>query len=101
VPRNLYLYMYIDEMEAVMIIANLTELRANMAGFFDRVLSDRDKLIVTRRNREPLVVMPLSEWEGMEETLHLLSSPANAERLKKSIAEADAGHLIERELIEP
>ncbi|MGQ2906479.1 MAG: type II toxin-antitoxin system Phd/YefM family antitoxin [Aliihoeflea sp.] len=84
-----------------MIVANLTEFRANIARYIEKVLDDRDKLIVTRRNREPVVVMPLSEWEGMQETLHLLSSPANAERLRASMAEADAGRLIERELIEP
>jgi antitoxin YefM len=84
-----------------MIVANLSEFRANMARYIEKVLDDRDKLIVTRRNREPVVVMPLSEWEGMQETLHLLSSPANAERLRASMAEADAGRLIERELIEP
>ncbi len=84
-----------------MIVANLTEFRANIARYIEKVLDDRDKLIVTRRNREPVVVMPLSEWEGMQETLHLLSSPANAERLRASIAEADAGRLSERELIEP
>lgn len=84
-----------------MIVANLSEFRANIARYIEKVLDDRDKLIVTRRNREPVVVMPLSEWEGMQETLHLLSSPANAERLRASIAEADAGRLIERELIEP
>lgn len=84
-----------------MIVANLTEFRANIARYIEKVLDDRDKLIVTRRNREPVVVMPLSEWEGMQETLHLLSSPANAERLRASIAELDAGRGFERELIEP
>ena len=69
-----------------MIVANLTEFRANIARYIEKVLDDRDKLIVTRRNREPVVVMPLSEWEGMQETLHLLSSPANAERLRASMA---------------
>ncbi|WP_024586296.1 type II toxin-antitoxin system prevent-host-death family antitoxin [Aliihoeflea sp. 2WW] len=84
-----------------MIVANLTEFRANIARYIEKVLDDRDKLIVTRRNREPVVVMPLSEWEGMQETLHLLSSPANAERLRASMAELDAGRGFERELIEP
>ncbi|MBL0937062.1 MAG: type II toxin-antitoxin system prevent-host-death family antitoxin [Rhizobiaceae bacterium] len=84
-----------------MIVANLTEFRANIARYIEKVLDDRDKLIVTRRNREPVVVMPLSEWEGMQETLHLLSSPANAERLRASMAELDAGKGFERELIEP
>lgn len=70
---------------------SLTELRANMAAHFDRIEADRTELVVTRQNREPMVIMALSEWEGMRETLHLLSSPANAERLRRSIAALDAG----------
>ena len=68
-----------------------TELHANMAQHFDRVEADRTKLVVTRKNHEPLVVMPLAELKGLRETLHLLSSPANAERLLEAIAELDAG----------
>lgn len=84
-----------------MTYVTLTELRANMAKHFDKVEEDRTELIVTRQNHEPVVVLPLSEWEGMKETLYLLSNPANAERLLKSIEEANAGELIEHELIEP
>ena len=64
-----------------MTYVTLTELRANMAKHFDKVEADRTELIVTRQNHEPVVVVPLSDWEGMKETLHLLSTPANAERL--------------------
>jgi len=77
-----------------------TELRANMAKYFDRVEADRDELIVTRQNHEPIVMMPLAELQGLRETLHLLSSPANAEHLRESIAELDAGKGVEHTLIE-
>jgi antitoxin YefM len=77
-----------------------TELRANMAKHFDQVEADRDELVVTRQNHEPVVVMPLAELEGLRETLHLLSTPANAEHLLRSIAEAEAGNVAERKLIE-
>lgn len=80
---------------------SFTELRAQMAKYFDRVEADRDELIVTRQNHEPVVVMPLSELEGLRETLHLLSTPANAEHLLRSIAEAEAGKATERTLIDP
>ena len=79
----------------------LTELRANMAKHFDKLEQDRTELVVTRQNHEPVVIMPLAELEGLRETLHLLSSPANAERLRESIAQANAGQLEEHELIEP
>jgi len=48
-----------------------------------------------------MAVLPLAELEGLRETMYLLSSPANARHLLESIAEADAGKLVERELIEP
>ena len=79
----------------------LTELRANMAKHFDKLEQDRTELVVTRQNHEPVVIMPLAELEGLRETLHLLSSPANAEHLRQSIAQANAGKLEEHELIEP
>ncbi|MCB1499582.1 MAG: type II toxin-antitoxin system prevent-host-death family antitoxin [Bauldia sp.] len=80
---------------------SFTELRASMASHFDRVEADRDELVVTRQNHEPMVVMPLAEFEGLRETLHLLSTPANAEHILSSIAEADAGKVVVRELIDP
>ena len=80
---------------------SFSELRANMASHFDRIEADRTELIVTRQNHEPVVVMALSEWEAIQETMHLLSSPANAEHLRRSIAQADAGEAVEHDLIEP
>jgi antitoxin YefM len=77
-----------------------TELRQNLKKHLDKVCDDRAPLVVTRRNGEALVVMSLAEYEALEETLHLLSNPANAERLLKSIAQAEAGQLVEHEIIE-
>ncbi len=80
---------------------SFTDLHANMASHFDLVECNRYELIVTRQNHEPVVIMPLSELEGMRETLHLLSTPANAERLLRSIAQNEVGEAHIRELIEP
>ena len=79
---------------------SFTEFRANMASHLDQLEADRDELIVTRQNHEPVVVMALAELEGLRETLHLLSSPVNAQRLLRSIAELDAGAGVERKLVE-
>ena len=66
-----------------------------------KVEADRTELVVTRQNHDPVVIVSLSEWEGMKETLHLLSTPENARHLREAIAQANAGKLVERELIEP
>jgi len=87
--------------ETAMTQVSFTDLRANMARHFDRVEADRTELVVTRQNHEPLVVMALSELEGLRETLHLLSAPANADRLLRSIGELNVGRGVERSLIEP
>jgi len=79
---------------------SFSDLRANMAKHLDRVLADRSELVVTRQNHEPVVILPLAELEGLRETLHLLSTPANAEHIRASVAELDAGKGRERALTE-
>lgn len=71
------------------------------ASDLDRLEKERGELVVMRDGHEPMVILPQSELEGLKETLYLLSSPENARILLKSIAEADAGKLFERELIDP
>ena len=84
-----------------MAYATLTDFRSNIARYFDQIVADRTELVVTRQNHEPCVVLPLAELAGLRETLHLLSSPVNAERIFRSMAELDAGLGVERDLIEP
>jgi antitoxin YefM len=55
---------------------------------------------VTRQNGGSVVVISLAEYEGLKETLHLLRDPANAERLLRSIKEAEAGQLVEHDIAE-
>ena len=56
--------------------------------------------MVTRQNAEPVVVLSLAEYESLEETLHLIRDPINAERLLRSIEEAEAGRLVEHNVDE-
>jgi antitoxin YefM len=77
------------------------ELRRNRATHFDRVEADRTALVVTRRNHEDLVILPLAEFGSLRETLHLLGTPANARRLTEGMAQLDAGGGTERDLIQP
>ena len=53
---------------------------------FDYVEVHREEATITRAEHEPTVVMPLSEYESLRETMYLVSSPANARRLMDSVA---------------
>jgi antitoxin YefM len=77
-----------------------TELRTNLATYMDEVCDSRAPLLVTRQNARSVVMIAEDEYEAIMETLHLLRSPANAARLLRSVEEADAGSLVEREIAE-
>jgi antitoxin YefM len=81
-------------------IVSYSELRQKLKAHMDRVCDDHAPLLVTRQNGPPVVMLSLSEYEGLAETIHLLASPANAERLLHSISEANAGRLFEHDLPE-
>lgn len=76
-----------------------SELRRNLARTLDSLSEDRDAVIVTREGGKPAaVLMSLEEFASYEETRHLLRSPANARRLRASIAELKAGRGQARKL---
>ncbi|CZT34499.1 antitoxin YefM [Rhizobium sp. PP-WC-2G-219] len=75
----------------------LTEFRQNIATHFDAVIESRAPLLVTRQGSEALVLIAEGEYESMQETLHLLSTPANADRLRASLAQLRKGEVIEKD----
>jgi antitoxin YefM len=80
---------------------SISETRANLKAVVDRVIADTAPIAITRQKGEGVVMISQSDWESIEETLYLLSSPANAKRLMEGIAELDVGRGEEHELIEP
>lgn len=75
----------------------LTEFRQNIATHYDAVLTSRAPLLVTRQGSEGLIVLAEGEYESMQETLHLLSTPDNANRLRESIEQLSRGEVIEKD----
>ena len=55
----------------------------------DRVVEDHTPVVITRRNAEAVVLVSLADWNSMEATAHLLSSPRNRRRLKSAIRQLD------------
>ncbi len=75
-----------------------TAARANLAGTMSRVCDDHEPVVITRRGEPAVVMLSLEDFKALEETAYLLRSPANAQRLLRSIAALEAGRGKEREL---
>ena len=78
-----------------------SEARDNLKAVMDKAATDRAPVMITRQRGENVVLISASEWAGMEETLHLMASPANAKHLMEGIARLDAGEGEEHKLIQP
>ena len=82
-------------------VMTYSDARANLKDVMDRVVQDQTNVVVTRQKGEPVVMVSLAEWNAVTETLHLLSTPANADRLRGAIRQLGAGSGSERELAQP
>ncbi|GJI98502.1 antitoxin [Duganella caerulea] len=81
-------------------IVNFSDARNSLRTVIDQVVEDADVTVISRRDAPDAVIMSFDYYSGLMETVHLLSSPANAAHLAKSIAQARAGQLRQRELID-
>ncbi len=81
-------------------VLSYSQTRANLKAVMDRVVNDRAPVVVTRQTAEAVVMVSLADWNAMEETLHLLSSPANAGRLRAAIEDLGNGDGAVHDLVD-
>jgi antitoxin YefM len=71
-----------------MVTTSYTEARAHFAELLDQVTEDREPVVITRRGHESVALIAADELDSLIETVHLLRSRANAERLLTSLVRA-------------
>ncbi len=74
-----------------------SEARKNLFPLIEQVNDDRTPIEITSR-RGDAVLMSRADYDALEETAHLLRSPANARRLLESLQQAHDGDRQERVL---
>jgi antitoxin YefM len=79
-------------------IVTYSEARSSLKTVLDNVHDDADVTIISRRDGADAVVMSLDHYQSIMATMHLLSTPANAAHLAKSIAQHKAGKAVKRAL---
>jgi antitoxin YefM len=83
-----------------MLAANYTEFRIGLKSFLDNVENNNETLIIKRGTGKGTVMISLNEYNSIMETVHLLSSKANADRLYESIKQMKEGKVVHNNLIE-
>lgn len=68
-----------------------TKAQDQLSSVWDKVVSTREPVVISRRGTESMVLVPIDEWRGLQETAHLLRSPANARRLLSALRRLGAG----------
>jgi antitoxin YefM len=81
-------------------VLSYSDTRAHLKDVMDRVVEDRAPVVITRQKAEAVVMVSLADWNAIEATLHLLSTPANAKRLRDAVEELSAGRGTEQALME-
>ena len=88
-----------SQIEITMNVLTYSEVRAGFKQAMDDVCRDHAPMLITRQSGESVVMVSLDDFNAMQETLYLLSSSKNAQRLARSIAQLNAGGATARELL--
>ena len=78
----------------------ISSAKQNLENLIIQVENDAEPILIMLDEDRKAVLMSEREFNSWQETIYLLSNPANAEHLRKSLAEADSGLMSERELLE-
>jgi antitoxin YefM len=83
-------------------VVTYSHARNALKSVLDEVVNDADVTVISRRDAAgDAVVMSLDHYNSLMETLHLLSTPANAEALARAIRQDRRGEAEPRELLDP
>jgi len=75
-----------------------TELRQRLKSFLDHLTGNREPIRVVRRNGPNAILMLEDDYNALQETLHLLSTPANVQRLGAAIEQAASADFVDVKL---
>jgi len=74
----------------------------DLGSLVEQVWENHVPIVIERENGHSAVVISLEDYQGLDETAYLLSSPENAKRLLSAISDHKKGvNLMERQLVDP
>lgn len=70
------------------------ELRANLSSLLDEVSDRRDHVLVTRNGVPAAALVPIDEYEALEETAEILSDADAIAALEEGLGEIERGETV-------
>jgi len=83
-----------------MTVISVNEAKKNLEKVIEQVMADAEPAVLRTETGDEVVLLSRDEFNSWKETIYLLSNPANAAHLRKSIDEARSGQTHEEDLIE-
>lgn len=75
-----------------------SQARNNLRSIIDNVCDDFDEYIITTKDNKSAVLISYDEYSAMKETMYLLSSKINRDRLGEAIEQIENLQFTKREL---
>ncbi|MCF6330727.1 MAG: type II toxin-antitoxin system prevent-host-death family antitoxin [Sulfurimonas sp.] len=75
-----------------------SQARNNLRDLINKVCDDFDEYIITTKDDKSAVLISYEEYSAMKETMYLLSSKTNRDRLNEAVDEIENLNFIKKEL---
>lgn len=75
-----------------------SQARNNLRDLINKVCDDFDEYIITTKDQKSAVLMSYEEYSAMKETMYLLSSKSNRERLNDAVEQIENLKFVKKEL---
>jgi antitoxin YefM len=75
-------------------IVPVREFRTHLAELLDEVADRREHVTVTRRGRPAAVLVPVDEYEALEETAEILSDEPTLDTIRRGLDDLAAGEVV-------
>ncbi|MBD3824384.1 MAG: type II toxin-antitoxin system Phd/YefM family antitoxin [Epsilonproteobacteria bacterium] len=75
-----------------------SQARNNLREIIDKVCDDFDEFIITTKDQKSAVLISYEEYSAMKETMYLLSSKNNRDRLNDAVDQIESLGFVKKEL---
>ena len=83
-----------EKMQAVF----YSQARKNLREIINKVCDDFDEYIITTKDEKSAVLISYEEYSAIKETMHLLSSKTNRDRLSEAIEQIENLEFAKRDI---